>query len=101
VTSSQGLEFITPYLNGESCQSSLRIRFEKSQLQASLFVPDLTLEGIQGLCSPIARISPYSRIGMFITVWNQYARQNGTLLKSLGRGGRFVKYCMKFSIFGA
>jgi len=66
-----------------------------------LSIPDFTIEGIRGSCSPIARISPYSRIGMFITIWNQYARQNGTLLKSLGRGGRFAKYRLKSSIFGA
>ena len=101
MTSSQGWEFITSYLHGESCQSSLKIRFENSQLQPSLFIPDLTIEGTEGLCSLIARISPYSRIGMLITVWNQYARQNATLLKSLGRGGRFAKYRLKSSVLGA
>ena len=71
MTSSPGLEFITSHFHGECCQSSLKVRFGNSQLQPSLFVPDLTLRSIQEPYSPIVRIPPFSGIGILITVWNQ------------------------------
>jgi len=74
--------------------------FGNRQLQSTFFMPDLTIQGIQGPCFPIVRIPPFSGIGMLITVWNQYVRQNGTLLKLLGRNRRLAKYCLKSSILG-
>ena len=66
-----------------------------------LSIPDFTIEGIQGSCSPIARISPYSRIGMFITVWNQYARQNETLLKIVGERRKVCEVSLEILDFGS
>jgi len=75
-----------------------RFVLETVSYNQALFMPDLNVRGIQG---PVLSLSEFLHFQgyMLITIRNQYARQNGTLLKSLGRNGRLGKYRLKSSVF--